>query len=883
MHRRLLTFILVTLLGFIVTLTIPAIASNNSQALQLALQGQEQYNLGELDKAAKLWQQAAEIYEQNGDRIGATKSLINQSQALQDLGLYPKACRTLLVALTGDRLQCDEDAIEQLLVGINVKSRDNDVDRAIGLRSLGNILLKQGKLEQSKKVFQSSWLFGRDTTESSSILLSLGNVEKALGDRKRYGWDYEKISEIIDRQSAKLALESYLPAIKIYSEIYQTPTNPVITKLQAQLNHLGILVDAQTWWQQETQQRIESQSRLQEFALTRRATDFLSQLKSEQQEEIATIQSQIDALLVDLSPSHAGVYAQINYAHSLINLQKTNSVESILNNALQQSRVLSLRRGEAYALGYLGKYYAQEKQTEKAIALTRQALNLTQEQNLSGDAREISYLWQSQLGDLLQQQGESKNAIATYLSAVNTLQSLRADLNANDRIVQFDFRQEVRPVYIKLVDLLLSSDLTEEELNNLIVLNPTLIQAKSGQKTPPQLELARRVIESLQIAEIDNFFQDPCAEAGQKVVAIEDIDPQAAVIYPIILPDRLEIILSLPSKPLLGKVIPFSESQINATLDTLYDSLYNKSVDNSALNIIRTIPLDVSELEENTQKLLPIFQQIYSWLIQPWEEELNNSQIKTLVFVLNGRLQKVPMAALYDGKQYLLERYNIALAPSLQLINPQKKARKQLKVLAVGVSNQVEIKGQIFPALDNVPQELAQIKSTFPASKKLLNKDFTAIALQKQLRSDFSIVHLATHGLFSSNPEQTFIITGDKKTIGIEELSELLNKEKTTNPELIVLSACETATGDERAILGLAGVAVRSGTPSTLATLWSVGDESTAKLMGQFYQEYKEPKVTKIEALRKAQLFLLNSLKTQSQLPPHPYYWSPFVLVGNWQ
>lgn len=176
----------------------------------------------------------------------------------------------------------------------------------------------------------------------------------------------------------------------------------------------------------------------------------------------------------------------------------------------------------------------------------------------------------------------------------------------------------------------------------------------------------------------------------------------------------------------------------------------------------------------------------------------------------------------------------------------------------------------------------------FPASQKLLNQEFTATTIQNELKSNFPIVHLATHGLFSSNPERNFIITGDGKSISINELSTLL-KEQENNLELLVLSACETATGDERAMLGLAGTAVRSGARSTLATLWPVSDASTAQLMGEFYQELKKPEVQKLSALRTAQLSQLESIRSQllfkqlKSLPPHPYFWASYVLVGNWQ
>ena len=452
-------------------------------------------------------------------------------------------------------------------------------------------------------------------------------------------------------------------------------------------------------------------------------------------------------------------------------------------------------------------------------------------------------------------------------------------------MVQFDFRQEVEPVYLRLANLLLQEDSDPQQLKSL-----TSINSSYTQKTDVNynLELARQVIESLQLAELDNFFQDPCSETADIAVTIDDLDPQAAVIYPIVMSDRLEVILSVAGKPLQRFTTTIADKAVNQTLDLLYDSLYNQSVNNSAVNIFSTTPLNPRELEENTQTLLPTLQKIYSWLIEPLETELASNQIQTLVFVLNGRLQNVPMAALYDGQQYLLEKYGIALAPSLQLLNTKPVPKSKVKVLAAGLSNQVEIEGEIFPALANVPEELRRIKAIFPQSRQLLNQEFTATSIEQQLQTGFSVIHLATHGIFSSDPQQTFIVTGDRNIIDINTLSNLLDSGNSTKPDLVVLSACDTATGDERAILGLAGVAVRSGS-TTLASLWSVGDASTAQLMSQFYREFENPTATKVDALQKAQLSLIESLRTNpplpelKQLPPHPYYWAPYVLVGNWQ
>ena len=145
-------------------------------------------------------------------------------------------------------------------------------------------------------------------------------------------------------------------------------------------------------------------------------------------------------------------------------------------------------------------------------------------------------------------------------------------------------------------------------------------------------------------------------------------------------------------------------------------------------------------------------------------------------------------------------------------------------------------------------------------------------------QTPFRVVHLATHGQFSSNAEDTFVLTWDEK-INIDELNRLIRGDsKQLRPvDLLVLSACETATGDRNSALGLAGIAVRGGARSTIASLWAVSDEATVELMTYFYQQLAQSKATKAEALRQAQLAILNNKKFS-----HPFYWSAFILIGNW-
>ena len=207
----------------------------------------------------------------------------------------------------------------------------------------------------------------------------------------------------------------------------------------------------------------------------------------------------------------------------------------------------------------------------------------------------------------------------------------------------------------------------------------------------------------------------------------------------------------------------------------------------------------------------------------------------------------------------------------------RSNVRQNVSALTAGVT-EVRPHRPNLGALPGVKEELENIKAEVP-SLILLNESFTESNFNTEVNtSAYEVVHLATHGEFSSVAEETFLLTWDD-VINLNELNTLISADqKQKNPiELLVLSACRTAAGDSRAALGLAGVAVRSGARSTLASLWSVDDVATTELMTRFYQRLAKGKVTKAEALREAQQELL-----QTDEFKHPYYWSAFILLGNW-
>ncbi|MEL6930540.1 MAG: CHAT domain-containing protein, partial [Cyanobacteria bacterium J06600_6] len=335
-----------------------------------------------------------------------------------------------------------------------------------------------------------------------------------------------------------------------------------------------------------------------------------------------------------------------------------------------------------------------------------------------------------------------------------------------------------------------------------------------------------------------------------------------ALIYTIILPDRLEIIMANSDRLTNHQIFHH----------------YSQKIERSELEqTVRQLRLYLTE-PDRSRDVKELAAQVHSWLIQPLMADLAVQQPKTLVFVLDGVLQSIPMSALYDGKQYLIEKYAIALTPGLRLLNPQPET-PPLSFLVGGISRYLQVGDQSFSALKNVPDELESARQQkYPL---LLDQEFTPDNFLQQLnRTSASVVHLATHGQFRSNPEKTFLLMW-QKLLTIKEFSDIIrNRVKAYRRpiKLLVLSACDTAAGDRRATLGLAGIAVRSGALSTLATLWQINDESTTELMKHFYQHWENH--SKAEALRLAQLEIYRQKDRDWQVPA---FWSAYVIIGNWQ
>lgn len=789
---------------------------------------------GKAEQALKTWEEATVIYKQIGDEAGTTGSQINQAQALQALGFYRRANNTL-------------DAVEQ-----STNKQSDSIIKATRLLNLGNTLRVLGNLDKSQQVLLKSLIIAQrqqSKEKVAEIQLSLGNTAQTLANNA------------IEEDKIK----GYIQQSLNYYRLAATTSEKPLTQVETQLNELRLLrlrVDKLLYQQRKTRLNLAAadKNKLSEQE-KKELSEQEKKISEELQKKLSNIYQklfpQIQSRITTIPPSRSSINARINFAQSLIKLKQKNNtsniswreIAEIVKVSANQAQQLQDNRTYSYALGTLGNLYEQTQQLPEAQNLTEQAVKLAERIF----AYDIAYRWRWQLGRILRAKGgDNQEAKASYKQAINYLKSLRNDLAVVNRDVQFSFRDEVEPVYREYVSFLLEGNSSEENI-----------------------KVATEVIDSLQVAELDNFFRRACVDV--KPVQLSEIDKKnnTVFIYPLILPDRLAVITSLPN-----------QVKRRYTFDFPKDESGNFITSDKMEQTIEELSQKLSN--SNSGEFLPDLQNLYKWLVQKTLDS-NLKKGTNIVFVLDGSLRNIPMAALYDGKQFLIEKeYNLALTPGLQLlptITPLTAERLERRVVVAGMSELPKEFEQKYPGIFNdlpyVTKEVNEIAKEvkIPVRQTLLNNQFTKTTITEAVKSSNApVIHLATHGQFSSQAQNTFILTWNGE-VNVNELKSLLRTRETNEQQavdLLVLSACQTAKGDNRATLGIAGIAIQSGARSTLATLWSVADDTTATVMIEFYDNLVNKKMAKAEALRQAQVNLLKNRR-------HPYFWAPYILIGNWQ
>ncbi|MEL7331283.1 MAG: CHAT domain-containing protein, partial [Cyanobacteria bacterium J06560_2] len=706
------------------------------------------YSAGQFSEAAATWKEAAQSYAAAGDLNNQAFSLSYLSIAYQYLNQWSAA----------------QQAIEQSLSLLRSPNTEpEDILLAHALNTQASLSLHSGQPEAALETWKQAEGFYQAVGDTLGMLGSQINQAQALqtlGFYRRSKQQLDAINQQLttlpDSAIKVVGLRNLGVALQVIGDLsgsrevlFQSADIARQTGVTAELSatYLSLALTAMDWGDSDAAliffEEAESTA-LNPSEFTQAQLGRLS-LYADHTQAAASVPLtlQLYQQLIALPPSRASVYNSVNFVNSLSRLEASPiSIEDqgvLLAQAVQSARALKDSQAEAHALKQWGALYEQNQQWSEALKLTEQSLKIAQ----SAQASDIVAQSAWQQGQLLKHQGQKQSAIAAYNQAVKALQSLRGDLVAISSDVQFSYRKSVEPVYRELVDLLLE-----------------------GEPSQAALIRSRELIEALQLAELDNFFREACLDVEAQ--QIDQVDPQATIIYPIILPDRLAVIQSSAGQPLRYHTTPIAATAVKQTLQDLLTALHPSS--------------------GNVQHR-QLSAQVYDWLIRPAEASLTHTE--TLVFVPDGLLRNIPMSALYNGEHYLIEDYAVALSPGLQLMSVQSPNQNKTGTIVAGISEA----RHGFSALPAVAAEVSDI-SQIASAKSLLNQQFTSEALSNAINNrSANIVHLATHGQFSSRLEDTFLLTWEGR-LDVKALSELLKKRSShqnTAIDLLVLSACDTA------------------------------------------------------------------------------------------
>ena len=546
----------------------------------------------------------------------------------------------------------------------------------------------------------------------------------------------------------------------------------------------------------------------------------------------------------------------------------------VLNSAYQLAEAHSQVRLRSQAEGYLARLYAAQNRHQDALLWLDKAIFDAQQIN----ATDLLMQWELQSGQIFHAGGDLNAAVQAYQHAVKHLADIRYGLPVTLHNGRSSIKEFVDPIYRGLADNLLLQ----------------AAQASSNEAKQSLLKAAIDAMEAIKKTELEDFFNDRCLIAEDAPINLKDAQlPGIGIIYPIILPDRVELLFRA------GDSTQFEQQSV-AVLAT---------------EVADTATQMTQYLRDGTGNYRPASRKLYSWLLKAYDDTLKAKGIATVIYVPDGLLRQVPFSALLNGKKFAVEDYTIVTLPGLILkqkgVNTNKKPRVLIAALSKpdgasidelmqspieGVLGERGIVDMTESALTEAERKTPKLTRSLLVEKlslpsinnevsslqknmlntTLMNQAFTYGGVKQSIGSgDYSIIHIASHGYFGKSAEDSFVMTYDRN-LKLGDFQSLLgNNIKKTPIDLLTLSACQTAAGDDRALLGFSGMAIKTNALSAIGTLWSVNDAATATLMEVFYADLI--RLPKAQALRQAQLALLGDKELK-----HPHYWSPFILVGHW-
>ena len=545
-------------------------------------------------------------------------------------------------------------------------------------------------------------------------------------------------------------------------------------------------------------------------------------------------------------------------------LKENDSIKNRLDD-----RLLARHYGE------MGRWYELEQQLDVSLDYTELAIKAAPQ------AHDLALHWESRLGRLFERKNQQMAAINAYRRAAYHVEAIRQDIPVSFSRGRSSFRQSLAPIYLTLADLLMQQadgTSTDEHAQSLLI-------------------EAQDVVERFKSSELQDYYRNVCV-INQTQALSDATLAKTAVLYPILLPERLALLVKLDSGYHHVNV-PVPSAEVDRTIDDFMDELQNPNLPDA--------------YRQNANK-------VYRWLIAPIETLLTEAEVSTLFFIPDGSLRRIPLAALWDGEKHLVEKYAVASAPGLTLLNAEPFSSVEPTTLLAGISTPGTVLDKLNPdivdafvesfrsrqarglafrksinsssdsnqrrlderieafRLPAVKDEVETLSRLVP-STLLLDENFELDRFRNEVTDgSYRVVHIASHGYFGGTAQDSWLMTHDE-LLDMNELSNLFKpKEFADKPvELLVLSACQTAEGNDRAPLGLSGVALTSGARSVLGTLWVVADDATSEFMQLFYDQLAKTDRSKAQALRQAQLLTIEQDRFS-----HPFYWAGFVLIGSW-
>ena len=541
------------------------------------------------------------------------------------------------------------------------------------------------------------------------------------------------------------------------------------------------------------------------------------------------------------------------------------------------------------ALDALAQLYEDQKRSADALQLTQQALALAAPLD-AGHAADLLISLEWRQARLLAAQGLKEPATAAYQRAIALVDAAKQDIPIEYEDGQSSYERTFKPLYLGYVDLLL--------------------KGVTPQNQSQQLRAVVDAIEASRQAELQDFLGDRCSvEAVQGTAAVE-LSPGTAVLYPVVFADHVALIVqTAQGYSLSGSAVKGEDVRIAVGI------------------LAEGLRYGIDSYKEPSR-------QLYDWLVRPIAGQLALQNIHNLVVVPDGALRLVPFSVLHDGARYLIEQYAVSSVTGMSMTNQSAPLTRDVSALVAGVS----LPGDVIDKLDDAMEaliaqpsptqmashglafsgEVRAIRALLPAEplvpgasrsanrgaelrsqlslpgvkeevsalskilqgKVLLDQQFTAHAFKDQAETGaYRIVHVASHGIFGGSADTSFLLAYDE-LLTMGNLQTLLKSDPFQKRpiELLSLSACETAEGNARAPLGISGAAIKARAKSVMGTLWPVNDLAAKGMMVKTYEGIARQGLSKTDALQKAQVAML-----QSTDMAHPFYWGPFVLIGNWK